>query len=701
MKRIFTFLFTIVASTMYLFADYYYNEITIGDLRYNLHVITEVILVNQQPAEVVRSREATVHSVADAGLTAIVVPEFVLYDDGTGSAEYEVNAIRDEAFAHNTTIQSVILPNSIAEIGANDFNGCTNLASINIPNRATHIGAYAFYQCTSLTSIDIPASVLSFGGQTFSGCTGLVEITLHEGLQSIGGTAMQGCTGLTSISLPSTLKSLGLGAFSQCTSLESIELPDSITEIERRCFASCTKLTSIELPSRLKVISSELFDECSALTSVTIHDSVTTIESGAFKRCTKLTSLTIPNSVTEIGGSAFFRSGLVEITLPNTLKSLGNTAFMGCADLLSITIPDSITSIGGETFWDCNALTSVYTGNYVRTIGGNAFCNCLNLASVVLGDSVREINDRAFSGCQSLAFVQLGASVETIKSDAFYNTPVSHLVVSATTPPSAGSNCGLNNTSCKLYVPAEAIDTYKSTDWWKDFYRIRVIGSYATVTFQDWDGTVLDEQIVDFDDAAIAPANPARTGYTFIGWDEDFSSISADLVVTAQYEINTYRVEFHDWDGSLLKVDSVNYLSAAVAPADPERDWHTFSGWDNDFSAITGDLIVTAQYTEGKTIEQTVHFANGIDGSEITDKVQSIAFPVPPEVPGYTFIGWRSVTAMVGQLTIEAVYESDIPTADPTEVSIPGNPGLKLIREGNVYILHNEHVYTITGNKVE
>jgi len=59
-----------------------------------------------------------------------------------------------------------------------------------------------------------------------------------------------------------------------------------------------------------------------------------------------------------------------------------------------------------------------------------------------------------------------------------------------------------------------------------------------TVTFVDWDGTILKEEIVEEGCAATAPNDPEREGYTFIGWDEDFSVITGDLTVTALFEQN-------------------------------------------------------------------------------------------------------------------------------------------------------------------
>lgn len=58
-----------------------------------------------------------------------------------------------------------------------------------------------------------------------------------------------------------------------------------------------------------------------------------------------------------------------------------------------------------------------------------------------------------------------------------------------------------------------------------------------TVTFTDYDGTVLKTEVVKNGMGATAPDSPVRDGFTFTGWDKDFSQVTGDLTVTAQYQI--------------------------------------------------------------------------------------------------------------------------------------------------------------------
>lgn len=122
--------------------------------------------------------------------------------------------------------------------------------------------------------------------------------------------------------------------------------------------------------------------------------------------------------------------------------------------------------------------------------------------------------------------------------------------------------------------------------------------TYYTVTFVDYDGTVLKTETVAGGNSATAPSNPSRTGYQFTGWDKSFTNINSDLTVTAQYSILTFTVTFKDWDGSTIKTQTVNYGGDALAPTGMSREGYTFKGWDKTFNNVTSNLTINAIYEE-------------------------------------------------------------------------------------------------------
>ena len=146
-----------------------------------------------------------------------------------------------------------------------------------------------------------------------------------------------------------------------------------------------------------------------------------------------------------------------------------------------------------------------------------------------------------------------------------------------------------------------------------------------TVTFADWDGTTLKTETVESGKPAIAPADPAREGYTFAGWDKAFDNITSNTTVTATYTqiaLDTYTVTFVDWDGTTLKTETVESGKSATAPADPTRADYTFTGWDKAFDNITSDTTVTATYRETITnptfVVEKVVAAAGAQNVEVT-----------------------------------------------------------------------------------
>ena len=123
-----------------------------------------------------------------------------------------------------------------------------------------------------------------------------------------------------------------------------------------------------------------------------------------------------------------------------------------------------------------------------------------------------------------------------------------------------------------------------------------------TVTFLDGlTGSVISTVTVEEGQAASAPAAPAHEGYHFIGWDADFSSVTGDMTVTAQYEINNYTLTVYYLDEHGAKIADAFVGSFAhgrsYSVASP-----AVSGYTPDIAVVSGvmtsDLTVIVTYYE-------------------------------------------------------------------------------------------------------
>ena len=94
------------------------------------------------------------------------------------------NEIQNYAFAQSA-IENIVLPNGITYLGELLFYRCENLKTVKIPNTVTCVRSYAFAYCTSLQSIIIPDSVDHFDEWlTFKDCMNLRSITIGSGLEN-------------------------------------------------------------------------------------------------------------------------------------------------------------------------------------------------------------------------------------------------------------------------------------------------------------------------------------------------------------------------------------------------------------------------------------------------------------------------------------------------------------------------------------
>ena len=242
----------------------------------------------------------------------------------------------------------------------------------------------------------------------------------------------------------------------------------------------------------------------------------------------------------------------------------------------------------------------------------------------------------------------------------------------------------------------------------------------------------VDGQVVKTVDAvfgtlvqAIMPAetpSKAQTEaayYTFEGWSPSVSEVTEDLVLDAVFEehARTYTVTFIGWNGEAWSTQSIPYGQSADEPATPycPEDF-VFTGWDKDFDHITGDLTVTAQFSEKPevptyvvTLAEMEHAVvvvmndEPIDLSKVPENtVLQLGVTVDE---GYQFVEWMDgVKDVPRELVVtEDVIVSVLVEEDPDEAiehTLEGSSPMKVLHEGQLYILRNGKQYDATGKEV-
>jgi hypothetical protein len=139
--------------------------------------------------------------------------------------------------------------------------------------------------------------------------------------------------------------------------------------------------------------------------------------------------------------------------------------------------------------------------------------------------------------------------------------------------------------------------------------------------------------------------------YHFVDWSDDITDmyrniyVYEDINLTANFAIDQFQITFLDEDGSFLESGLWDYGSTPSCSFDPikpedEYSWYTFKGWDPAIEPVTEDKRYYAVY-------------------EVHEKT----------------------------LGIDAVGETE--------------PARKIYRDGQIYILRGEKIYTIQGQVVK
>lgn len=235
------------------------------------------------------------------------------------------------------------------------------------------------------------------------------------------------------------------------------------------------------------------------------------------------------------------------------------------------------------------------------------------------------------------------------------------------------------------------------------------------VRFLDWDDSVIKTVFVDYGENAQAPDDPERAQYRFIGWNGVYTNVDRDTNVKAEY-IRQYTVTFINYDGTIIFEESVDEGADASLPNQPEREGYTFIGWEGNYTQIKADTEVYATYEinvytvqfkmpDGEIIEMQEEKSNGEIISVKEKKVAHGGSIQAPEVDemyfdwnkmkGYYFTGWSDeLKNITHDMVITAKYETEI------EQPILAIESVEVIRgkssaEVRVYLCYSGKIYGI------
>ena len=291
----------------------------------------------------------------------------------------------------------------------------------------------------------------------------------------------------------------------------------------------------------------------------------------------------------------------------------------------------------------------------VTSIGDHAFEYCSDLTSITLGSGVTSIGNSAFSYCYNLTSITIPNSVTSIGERAF---EFCKSLISITIPNSVTS---IGNSAFQGCWNLTSITIPNS---------VTSIGEYAFLYCHSLTSITLG------------------SGVTSIG-KEAFYGCSSLAVVNV--EATTPPT---------LSADAFTSSPTCNIPCGTLEVYQA-SDWQNVVSEFVEQCSDDSGDDGDMDKDLTIVFSDR-DNNQISAQTVTLRVPVAPQIAGFTFLYWLPVAEPVDDvITLQAVYESNTPTAAPEVYVNPSNPAQKLIRNGQVYILHEEKMYTISGQVVK
>ena len=303
------------------------------------------------------------------------------------SSPSKITKIGKDTFFHSSSLKEIEIPSSVTEISEDVFY-LSGLEQITFAANSSlfKIGSEAF-AFTNLKSIVLPDSLTELGKSAFSECKNLTDVTCSRNLAELDSTFYK-CYKLKTVTFPpdSKLTRIGDEVFYDCMKLKQIQIPKSVKEIGVRAFYYCEKLKAVKIPASVIKIDEWAFYSA-ALNKLTFAkgSKLKEIGSEAFYMCA-FETVKLPASLEKMGQFLFDDCySLKKITFAKNskVKKIPEYCFGNCYHLDEVEIPENVISIGNNLFKSssysvgekkCNRISKIHIkGGKIKKIGKTAF----------------------------------------------------------------------------------------------------------------------------------------------------------------------------------------------------------------------------------------------------------------------------------------------------------------------------------------
>lgn len=232
----------------------------------------------------------------------------------------------------------------------------------------TALGHRAFYEKT-VTTVVVPDSVTEIGAACFSGDNYLVSLKLPDGLKRLPPASLESCMRLYDFDLPQSLEKIYSSVFEFNYYLTHLTLPSSLTEIEQLNFIGLYGLQSLTLAEDNAAFK---LDETNGL--LMTADGTRLLH--CFSDIVPAEEIILPEGVKIVDPFAFhYDYDVKRVVLPEGVETIGAMAFAMCPNLTEIVIPASVTDIGAMDGLDGRTGIISYKHNVIVTPEGSSAWN--------------------------------------------------------------------------------------------------------------------------------------------------------------------------------------------------------------------------------------------------------------------------------------------------------------------------------------